>query len=170
MDFIKGTAFLNGASISFTRSRGRSLCEVSKQRGSSAINCTMLSEVSRRKLLYVLSGALLSLSYNTEARGDTEQITETQGGLFSWIHSFYKKQFAKVMENDMVEYEKWISNRKANLFNHIPEKQNGIDLLEIGIGTGSNLVYYPSNTRVTGIEPNRTKPFKFFKEQLYPES
>jgi len=62
---------------------------------------------------------------------------------------WYKRLFAWLMAQGSPGYERAVSDRKQALFANI----HG-DVLEIGPGTGPNLLYYPSDIHWIGIEPN----------------
>jgi ubiquinone/menaquinone biosynthesis C-methylase UbiE len=62
---------------------------------------------------------------------------------------WYKRVFAWLMAQGSPGYERAVSDRKQALFANI----HG-DVLEIGPGTGPNLLYYPSDIHWIGIEPN----------------
>jgi len=62
---------------------------------------------------------------------------------------WYKRVFAWLMAQGSSGYESAVSDRKQALFANI----HG-DVLEIGPGTGPNLLYYPSDIHWIGIEPN----------------
>lgn len=51
----------------------------------------------------------------------------------------------------MREYESLIAERKRTLFSRIPLTATVVDL---GIGTGPNLVYMPPGCHIVGVEPN----------------
>ncbi|MGH9785890.1 MAG: class I SAM-dependent methyltransferase [Terriglobia bacterium] len=63
-------------------------------------------------------------------------------GLGSRIHAW-------VLAHLGVRYERMVADRKRTLFAGL-----GGNVLEIGPGTGPNLVYYPSGIRWLGVEPN----------------
>ncbi len=66
------------------------------------------------------------------------------------------------MATSMGGYEGAIAARKAALFASVfggagAEKQQQLDVVEVGVGAGPNLRFYPSGSRVrsvTGVEPN----------------
>jgi len=68
--------------------------------------------------------------------------TPPRAGLGSHIHAW-------VLAHLGVRYERMVADRKRALF-------AGLDgsVLEIGPGTGPNLVYYPPGIRWLGVEPN----------------
>lgn len=63
--------------------------------------------------------------------------------------SLYKKLFARSLAKGDLYQDRIYGNRKEDLFSGI----HG-DVLEIGAGTGVNLVYLPDQTTWTGIDPN----------------
>lgn len=70
-------------------------------------------------------------------------------GLSGW----HKRLFAWMMATGTAEYESAVRDRKQALFANL----HG-DVLEIGPGTGPNLLYYPHDIHWIGIEPN---PFMY---------
>jgi len=53
----------------------------------------------------------------------------------------------------MISYENEVAERKAGLFSgHVSQ---GDRILELGLGTGPNLKFYPGGVSVYGLEPNR---------------
>uniref|UniRef100_A0A803L1S8 Methyltransferase type 11 domain-containing protein n=1 Tax=Chenopodium quinoa TaxID=63459 RepID=A0A803L1S8_CHEQI len=67
---------------------------------------------------------------------------------------WYEEFYASVMNYGMKEYEAEVAGYKSQLF----DKLNGQtkEVLEIGVGTGTNFKYYASDARmVFGIDPNR---------------
>lgn len=64
---------------------------------------------------------------------------------------FFKREFAATMDGGMKEYEARITERKRALFSLIPPTST---VLDIGIGTGPNLRYFPPQCSVIGVEPN----------------
>lgn len=72
----------------------------------------------------------------------------------SWqpIKDFWQKSFAHDMDSGMREYEENIEQRKRQLFSLITTPN--CTIVDIGIGTGPNLRYYPTDSHVIGIEPN----------------
>lgn len=69
-----------------------------------------------------------------------------------------KKSFAQGMETGMAEYELAVSERKRKLFENLNVSDGSLTALDVGIGTGPNLVYLPANTSCVGLDPN---PFMF---------
>eukprot|EP00242_Pyramimonas_sp_CCMP2087_P012689 CAMPEP_0198199928 /NCGR_PEP_ID=MMETSP1445-20131203/3035_1 /TAXON_ID=36898 /ORGANISM="Pyramimonas sp., Strain CCMP2087" /LENGTH=334 /DNA_ID=CAMNT_0043869839 /DNA_START=195 /DNA_END=1199 /DNA_ORIENTATION=+ len=68
------------------------------------------------------------------------------------IFPSYGSITAAAMENGMSYYESQIEARKQALFGMLDP---GIeDVLELGLGTGPNLKYYPKGISVVGVEPN----------------
>ena len=65
-----------------------------------------------------------------------------RAGLGARIHAW-------VLAHLGVRYERMVAERKRTLFAGL-----GGNVLEIGPGTGPNLVYYPSGIRWLGVEPN----------------
>ena len=65
-----------------------------------------------------------------------------RAGLGARIHAW-------VLAHLGVRYERMVAERKRTLFAGL-----GGNVLEIGPGTGPNLVYYPSDIRWLGVEPN----------------
>uniref|UniRef100_A0A7S1XF98 Methyltransferase type 11 domain-containing protein n=1 Tax=Compsopogon caeruleus TaxID=31354 RepID=A0A7S1XF98_9RHOD len=64
-----------------------------------------------------------------------------------------KRNFAFAMEHEMVQYEIEVAAEKRRVFSdHIRAEDR---VVEVGLGTGPNLWYYPSGVKVLGIEPNR---------------
>lgn len=63
--------------------------------------------------------------------------------------SWYQRFFAWTMAHGNADYEAAVRDRKQKLFAGVHGK-----VLEIGPGTGPNLVYYPRDTHWMGIEPN----------------
>ena len=68
--------------------------------------------------------------------------TQYRAGLGSRIHAW-------VLAHLGVRYERMVAERKRALFAGISG-----NVLEIGPGTGPNLMYYPSGIRWLGVEPN----------------
>ena len=64
--------------------------------------------------------------------------------------SFRKRMFARWYDQAMAKYEKYIAERKRELFASLSGS-----LMEIGPGTGANLDYVPEGSRWIGIEPNQ---------------
>jgi ubiquinone/menaquinone biosynthesis C-methylase UbiE len=62
-----------------------------------------------------------------------------------------RKAFAEGMETGMGDVELALSSRKRKLFGML---EPGADILDVGIGTGPNLVYFPRDAHVTGLDPN----------------
>lgn len=62
---------------------------------------------------------------------------------------WYKRFFAAVMARGSVAYEPAVADRKRALLGELRG-----DVVEIGPGTGPNLVYYASGVRWIGVEPN----------------
>jgi Methyltransferase domain len=72
-----------------------------------------------------------------------------------------RRAFAQGMESGMGDVELAVAARKRSLFALLDP---GSAVLDVGIGTGPNLVYYPRDTRVTGLDPNEfMKPFAMEK-------
>jgi len=73
--------------------------------------------------------------------------------IFAWFMDTYDKHMFKIATD----------NAKKNLFSSIkdikssdPElrKKNALNILEIGVGTGCNLEYYPAGSKLLCIDPN----------------
>jgi len=65
---------------------------------------------------------------------------------------FSNSWFAESMEYGMDSYENEMAERKAALFSgHVSQ---GDRILELGLGTGPNLKFYPAGVSVYGLEPN----------------
>jgi ubiquinone/menaquinone biosynthesis C-methylase UbiE len=62
---------------------------------------------------------------------------------------WYQRFFAWMMAKGMGRYQQAVAHHKRNLFTDLRG-----DVLEIGPGTGANLVYFPPDIRWIGIEPN----------------
>lgn len=69
-----------------------------------------------------------------------------------------KKGFAQGMETGMGDYELAVSQRKRKLFESLNLPDGSLRVLDVGIGTGPNLVYLPADTSCVGLDPN---PFMF---------
>ena len=74
------------------------------------------------------------------SRGSAEACART--GIGSRIHAWVLAHLGK-------RYERMVADRKRKLFTGLGES-----VLEIGPGTGPNLVYYPSGILWLGVEPN----------------
>jgi SAM-dependent methyltransferase len=79
-----------------------------------------------------------------------EAMTQNEGGGW-WPPKGMKKRFAAAMETGMQDYELAVSRRKKTLFANIPP---GSRILEVGIGTGTNLASLPRDCVVVGLDPN----------------
>jgi ubiquinone/menaquinone biosynthesis C-methylase UbiE len=62
---------------------------------------------------------------------------------------WYQRLFAWILAKGSGPYQQAVADHKRKLFADVRG-----EVLEIGPGTGVNLVYYPTDIRWTGIEPN----------------
>ena len=113
----------------------------------------MASAIARRGPLFALGGsiALLNPSSSIQA-AKTDQDTASKP---PWPLSICKKQFAKLFDEGMASYERQMTKRKQKLFSNRPIAEDGIGIVEVGIGAGTNLPHYPCDSRIAGIDPNR---------------
>lgn len=68
--------------------------------------------------------------------------------------------FSEYFKYFPIYYNKVTFQQKVELFEKLKDlerKNNGKDLkvLEIGVGPGANLQFYPENTKLTVVDPNR---------------
>jgi Methyltransferase domain len=68
-----------------------------------------------------------------------------------WPPPALKKMFAFGMESAMGDYELAMASRKRALFSKLMPNTT---VLDIGIGTGPNLLYLPNNVHCVGLDPN----------------
>ena len=70
----------------------------------------------------------------------------------------YKRSYAYVVHVISLRFNKKLGWRKEKLFSNIASlthgKKRNHRVLEIGVGSGSNFKYYPSNTDVICLDPN----------------
>eukprot|EP00188_Purpureofilum_apyrenoidigerum_P005417 Plantae.Rhodophyta-Purpureofilum_apyrenoidigerum.ctg7021.p1 GENE.Plantae.Rhodophyta-Purpureofilum_apyrenoidigerum.ctg7021~~Plantae.Rhodophyta-Purpureofilum_apyrenoidigerum.ctg7021.p1 ORF type:complete len:296 (-),score=38.17 Plantae.Rhodophyta-Purpureofilum_apyrenoidigerum.ctg7021:100-987(-) len=109
---------------------------------------------SRRDVLITLSTMLASVA-NSMANASkvwamSGEPTERQPVDNAGV---YKPKFAEAMEYGMALYEDEVASRKRTLFQR--KMKPGDKILELGIGTGPNLKFYPADVEVYGLEPNR---------------
>ncbi|XP_021746956.1 methyltransferase-like protein 7B isoform X4 [Chenopodium quinoa] len=101
----------------------------------------------------VLHTSLPSLAFELEPNSSShaqDMLNKIHPPRSDWYEEFY----ASVMNYGMKEYEAEVAGYKSQLF----DKLNGQtkEVLEIGVGTGTNFKYYASDARmVFGIDPNR---------------
>jgi SAM-dependent methyltransferase len=73
-------------------------------------------------------------------------------------HARENARFAAAMAMTTASYERALAPRKASLFARLPAPREPSPLIvELGIGTAPNLVYYPpwaAGARIVGVEPN----------------
>jgi len=84
---------------------------------------------------------------------DSNGFKRFQRRIFAWIyHYFSSKRFRKVL--DPIKQELFLSLN--GLQSKVPGlASNGqLRILEIGVGDGSNLKFYPKGTLLTSVEPN----------------
>lgn len=108
--------------------------------------------LSRRALLAVAAAIPAGVTMAANADGEDSKAKSW------WPPKTMKKGFAQGMENGMGDYELAVSNRKRKLFENLTTSGGGLKVLDVGIGTGPNLVYLPSNISCIGLDPN---PFMF---------
>jgi hypothetical protein len=84
---------------------------------------------------------------------DSQEPRKEEGGRWKtwWPPPAFKKLFAFGMENGMGDYERAMASRKRALFSKLMPDTT---ILDIGIGTGPNLVYLPNNVHCVGLDPN----------------
>uniref|UniRef100_A0A8C2UNT4 Thiol methyltransferase 1A n=1 Tax=Chinchilla lanigera TaxID=34839 RepID=A0A8C2UNT4_CHILA len=75
-------------------------------------------------------------------------------GVWNWI---CKKWFPAFLSRFTVTYNRQMASKKRELFSNLQEfagPAGKLSLLELGCGTGANFKFYPSECRVTCIDPN----------------
>jgi len=82
-------------------------------------------------------------------------------GILAGFHKIQKQAFASAMNFDMDEYESFMYERKKKLFEAYLQECSIV--LDVGIGTGPNLIFMPRSVqRVVGVDPNEFMfPFTF---------
>lgn len=110
---------------------------------------------TRRKALRSLALSAVLLPQTLARADDGENSWFDQNKDFVSNHGILNLQswFASAMERDMKEYEERIEPRKRRLFKDRVRSTDTV--LDIGIGTGPNLKFLPSDCRVIGLEPNK---------------
>ncbi|MCO5551925.1 hypothetical protein L7F22_005432 [Adiantum nelumboides] len=112
----------------------------------------------RRSTLGALSGALPTLfdlkrfAHASSGSQDPKLLVESVRGTRP---GWYEELYAVVMQKGMKSYEMQMEDRKLQLFSSLDNK--ALDVLELGVGTGPNLKYYPKGPelRVIGVDPNQ---------------
>lgn len=102
--------------------------------------------ISRRSCLRGIIGLSAVIAMANDAKAEAFRRPRR------WPPAWMRKSFAEEMETGMADYELAVSARKRSLFssNLLP----GQKVLDLGIGTGPNLAYLPSETKCTGLDPN----------------
>ncbi|KAJ8902148.1 hypothetical protein NDN08_006556 [Rhodosorus marinus] len=111
------------------------------------------ASLSRRRALKSLTLGLACECCRNVLR-DTALAAQDGSGIgFPGRKPFSNSWFAESMEYGMISYENEIAERKAGLFSgHVSQ---GDRILELGLGTGPNLKFFPSGVSVYGLEPNK---------------
>lgn len=108
-----------------------------------------------------IAGPLLSQFPGFPAAADpsTDSLFSNAQKMMNKVHpskpDWYEEFYAIALDRGMKSYEKEIAGYKEQLLN--PLKGEAKTVLELGIGTGSNLKYYASgrNVSVVGVDPNK---------------
>jgi hypothetical protein len=156
MSFVRAMRYPRD-SVSFTTaSRG---CEVSKVPLLRSKSTCCLKYIQGQHLVYRWSRRALVLhavsvcapAIAMSADPESAGREETTPRKVWWPPTAMKKMFACSMETGMGDYELAVASRKRKLFARLSQHTR---ILDIGIGTGPNLAYLPSNVYCIGLDPN----------------
>ncbi|EOA34009.1 hypothetical protein CARUB_v10021505mg [Capsella rubella] len=117
----------------------------------SGSNSTSLCSCGRKHFLEAASPTMPFLPISSPNASRSKDVTET---FHPQRPDWYKELFAWFLSTGMRSYEAEIAGYKKKLFNHLAGKAETV--LEIGVGTGPNLKYYPGNENICvfGMDPN----------------